>query len=230
MKDRMITTKRLVFRSSSYLVEACVSEVVSSKFQSTTWPGALVLSSWLVANRAEVEKKRVLELCCGTALVGVVAALLGAISVACTDRDDSEMLKNVKRSISLNEGLHTCVLTAAPYDYTNYDNDNDPLRHESFDLIVGADVLYSGENFDDVLFAVAGLLAAAKGSSFLTAYQERSPHRCLAAHLEKYSLVAEVMDYVIEDGAVIELRDGGKEVEVATRTFSSIHLIRISRA
>lgn len=237
-RDDVISTKVLYFRrpgSDGEMLQASVSEVVSPRFQCVTWPGALVFSSWMVANRVEVENKKILELGCGTALVGAMAALLGATLVSCTDRDNPTLLENVRRTvgIALNEETQRNV-TVSAFDYTDYDDNRNPLRNESYDVIVAADLLYSAENFDDILFTIASLLAAAKdpaSCSFLTAYQDRSPHRCLAAHLEKYSLIAEEMQSPdMDKGMVMELTDGGAKVEVATRAFSSIHLMRIRRA
>ena len=62
-------------------MKASVNEIVTSSFTSHTWPSALVLSAYLIQEKQEVCGKRVLELGAGTALVSVVAAMLGAGSV-----------------------------------------------------------------------------------------------------------------------------------------------------
>lgn len=235
--EMFLETKSFSFQRGpeAKVQQAWVSEVVSAGFQNTTWSGALVLGAWLVAHaEEEVKGRRVLELGAGTGLVGVVAALLGAAVVKCTDRDHPSMMNAINRTITLNLSRVGKRMSAAPLDYGLLQSYDEP-----YDLIVGSDLLYSAENFDDILFTVASFLSVNPSCTFVTSYHERSPHRSLAAHLYKFNLEAEVLKSPLlysahssaSDGrAVVVMKGRGEEeVEVDMRTFSSIHLIRIKK-
>jgi len=63
-----------------------------------------------------------------------------------------------------------------------------------YDIILGSDVFYSGEDFEPVLELVAAVIATNPQCIFITAYQERSSARSLAPYLERFGLSAEAMN------------------------------------
>ena len=94
------------------------------------WPAAIALAHE-IASRS-VGAKRVLELGAGTGLPGIVAASLGA-HVVQTDRQEVALYvcrKNAERN-----GVTTIELRAA--DWTTWED------HETYDCILGSDVLYA---------------------------------------------------------------------------------------
>jgi predicted nicotinamide N-methyase len=69
------------------------------------WRGALLLSDLLVARRAELRGKAVLELGCGVGLLGVVLRLAArGATVVVTDRDD-DVLSLARRNLHVNAHL-----------------------------------------------------------------------------------------------------------------------------
>ena len=74
------------------------------------------------------------------------------------------------------------------------------LASTSFDLVLGADVLYSkGRDFDK-LFATVRLLLqrGGHGAAFVTAYQHRSSHRSLEALLHLWWGRPRIASHVIQ--------------------------------
>jgi predicted nicotinamide N-methyase len=208
----------------------------------------LVLSAYLIQEKQEVCGKRVLELGAGTALVSVVAAMLGAKEVLASDRDQPSMIENIQKTIDGNNNAIKRAVKAVPFDYANYDDQG--IVTESFDIVLGSDILYSAEDFDDILYTVSCLLSGSTNPNcrFVTAYHERSAHRSIAAHLAKYNLEAErlvspMLARVHDQGSVTMVRvgtqenekgDGNEEEEeeeeeVGAKSFDSIHLIAVRR-
>ena len=63
------------------------------------------------------------------------------------------------------------------------------MTEEPFDIILGADVLYASEDFEDLFATVYSLLRLRQGSTrFITAYQQRSLHHSLEFLLCKWGL------------------------------------------
>lgn len=96
------------------------------------WPASIALAHEVMARAAELSGKRVLELGAGTGVAGIVAASLGA-SVLQTDRNDV--------------ALHVCAMNVRRNDVKGIEQ---RVAHwesfasdETFDVILGADVLYA---------------------------------------------------------------------------------------
>merc|ERR1712226_461546 len=100
------------------------------------YDGALFLAMWLLENRPCVQDGLVLELGCGTACVGLVAASLGA-EVVCTDRSDTA-LKLAERGAKRN-GLHN--MHFHQWDWSN----PMPPHCKRCKVILAADVVYIDE-------------------------------------------------------------------------------------
>ena len=230
-----MTKRSYVFQHLRTTLKASVSELVDDQTRLFTWPASLVLSAYLVAHRDEVENKKVLELGAGTGLVSVVSGLMGAKGVLATDRDQESTLANLEASIASNgEGLKAAC-SVAGLDWSQSYRLLPVTDEEPFDLILGSDILYSNEDFDDILLTVSKLLELAgptKGR-FITAYQERTIHRSLAAHLEQYRLKAKrlpsPLHRVHEAGSAVMITKEGEEREVEMASFDSIHLLEITR-
>ena len=151
-----------------------------------TWDGGVCLAAFVAADPALVRGKRVLELGAGTGVPSIVSALLGAASCTATERDDARTLGNLRANVAAN---HADVAVTA----CDWHRDAASLLSAGVDVLLGADVLYSSEDFDPVLRTVAAAMAANPSAVFYTTYQERSNRRTLSPHLRKYGLVAEVV-------------------------------------
>ncbi|KAL4217373.1 Methyltransferase-like protein 21A [Mactra antiquata] len=109
------------------------------------WDAAEVLAEYLETNPGIVKDKSVIELGAGTGLVGIVAALLGA-RVTITDRE--EVIDYLRKTVETN--LPTDYLEdtdVVALDWTKDINIDKPL----FDVILGADIVYIEEVFEDLL-------------------------------------------------------------------------------
>ncbi|KAH3708308.1 protein N-lysine methyltransferase METTL21A-like [Dreissena polymorpha] len=109
------------------------------------WDAAEVLSAYLEENPHLVRGRNTIELGAGTGLVGIVAALLGS-HVTITDRE--EVLDFLKETVSQNlpeDLLGRTEIRAL--DWTK-DINNFP---DPFDVILGADIVYIEEVFEDLL-------------------------------------------------------------------------------
>ncbi|MEQ1696794.1 MAG: methyltransferase domain-containing protein [Hyphomicrobiaceae bacterium] len=104
------------------------------------WESAIALAQLLTANPTLAANKSVLELGAGLGLTGVVAASLGA-TVTQTDHDEAA-LASCARTAALN-GITT--ITRHPGDWHTW---TDPNR---YDLILGADITYDGDDHTALL-------------------------------------------------------------------------------
>jgi predicted nicotinamide N-methyase len=104
-----------------------------------TWPAALGLAEYLVLNEG-VDGKRVLELGCGTAAPGIALERAGA-RVVCTDYDPLALAM-----ARYNAGINGCVaLETHLLDWYC------PDLPESFDLLVGSEIVYFEKSFSPLL-------------------------------------------------------------------------------
>jgi predicted nicotinamide N-methyase len=119
------------------------------------WESAIALAQHLTANPALVAGKSVLELGAGLGLTGVVAASLGA-TVTQTDHD-ALALKACARTAALNDAPNITRQTGDWHDW------HDPHR---YDLILGADIAYDGDDHA-ALLAIFNRALAASGTILL---------------------------------------------------------------
>ncbi|XP_074661716.1 protein N-lysine methyltransferase METTL21A-like [Tubulanus polymorphus] len=133
----------------------CKDKVLSVKQKWTelgvagvVWDAATVLSDFLQGKAELVKGKKVLEIGAGTGLVGLYSNVLGA-EVTITDRQ--EVLDHIRNVVKHNE-LDNSRLTVAELDWTK----NYP-EFGTFDVIVGADVIYIESLFQDLLKTLTNL-------------------------------------------------------------------------
>ena len=115
------------------------------------WPSSVALSEWLIQQffPDELAGQRVLEIGCGTGLVGVVAAKLGA-STTFSDLVPIT-LEAVKETCSLNGISHVDTWTL---DWTGKVD-----RPEQFDMVVGSEIFYDSKVLGDIAYVLSQTLA-----------------------------------------------------------------------
>ncbi|XP_040213298.1 protein N-lysine methyltransferase METTL21A [Rana temporaria] len=114
------------------------------------WDAAVVLCMFLETGGINLQGRSMIELGAGTGLVGIVAALLGA-DVTVTDREVAlEFLKtNVHDNLPA-DLLHK--ISVKPLEWgKGLEN------FSTFDVIVGADIIYLEETFQDLLKTILHL-------------------------------------------------------------------------
>ncbi len=59
------------------------------------------------------------------------------------------------------------------------------------DIVIGSDIFYSSENFDDIFTIIAAVFISNPNAVFITTYKERSSKRSLIPYLDLYCMTAE---------------------------------------
>ena len=118
------------------------------------WPGALLLAEHVLGQTWR-EGSRAIEIGCGLGLAGV-AALMAGLQVVFTDYSPA----------ALALASHNAHLNGFDRFETKYLDWQDPAR-ESFDLVLGADVLYESRCLSDVLRVLDRMLGP-KGIALLS--------------------------------------------------------------
>ncbi|KAA0712053.1 Protein N-lysine methyltransferase METTL21A [Triplophysa tibetana] len=110
------------------------------------WDAAVVLCMFLEMGTIDLKGKRAIELGAGTGLVGIVAALLGA-KVTITDRKPAlEFLAaNVQENIPPNQQ------PSAQVSELTWGENLDLYPPGSYELVLGADIVYLEETFPALL-------------------------------------------------------------------------------
>ncbi|KAJ3153664.1 Methyltransferase-like protein 23 [Geranomyces michiganensis] len=197
------TTRRIAFprphvmtglHAAVPLIHITLHELLDQAYGAYLWPSALVLAAWVAHNARLLTSARVLELGCGTALPGLVAAQCGAARVVLTDTATvPEVLANASRSVQANGLSAACIVT--PLEWGDFDAAAAAVLDAGYDFILGADVFYEPSMFESTLVTVARCLRKSTTNAvFVTAYQERSCRRSIAHLLARYGLVAQLVN------------------------------------
>ncbi|KAJ3290244.1 hypothetical protein HK104_006892 [Borealophlyctis nickersoniae] len=233
LSQRTITFPDNSSASPAQPTQVKICEYLSPEHGSHIWPSSLVLASYLFANPSLVRNARILELGCGTAVPGLLSALMGAQRVVLTDLPDSEMVLSAVREAAMLNGVEDRVEVRG-LRWGQFPEDILPagLRilmqrsaaedlawlSEPFDLILGADVFYEPSMFDNLLATVAYVLDRAPANAcFLTAYHERSSRRSIQHLLDKWGLKCgtikrEEYESVLDDLVVERMPDVATEM------------------
>ena len=155
-----------------------------------TWPGGVLLAAFVASRSNEFFGSSCLELGSGTGLPAIVAAKIGAKHCVLTERNDTQILTNLRLMVTTNNVSHCTTVMALDW----HQHDLATLcTMTTVDFILGADVFYSSEDFDPVLSIVETMTRVNPQTIFYTTYQERSSRRTLCPLLDKYGLQAEVI-------------------------------------
>ncbi|KAG2459709.1 protein N-lysine methyltransferase METTL21A [Polypterus senegalus] len=110
------------------------------------WDAAVVLCTYLELGAVELKGMSAIELGAGTGLVGIVATLLGA-NVTITDRKSA--LEFLQTNVKAN--LPPDVQMKARIAELTWGENLECFERGSYDLILGADIVYLEETFQDLL-------------------------------------------------------------------------------
>ncbi|KAK2832916.1 hypothetical protein Q5P01_016805 [Channa striata] len=163
----------------------CVSipEALDPQYGMYVWPCAVVLAQYLWTQRDELRGKTVLELGAGVSLPGVVAARCGAKVILSDSTKTPLCLENCRRSCEAN-GLNDVVVLGLTWGEIS----PDLVLLPKVDVILGSDVFYEPQDFEDVLVTVAFLLRKNPRAQFWTTYQERSADWSIEVLLHRWNL------------------------------------------
>ncbi|XP_024118009.1 methyltransferase-like protein 23 isoform X3 [Oryzias melastigma] len=158
-------------------IYACL-QVLDPQYGMYVWPCAVVLAQFVWTHRAELSGKTVLEIGAGVSLPGVVAARCGARLFLSDSSEKPSCLQNCRRSGEANGLSGVSVLGLSWGEVPP-----DLLLLPELDVVLGSDVFYDPEDFEDVLVTIAFLLRKNPRARFWTTYQRRLVHRGSAAAL-----------------------------------------------
>ncbi|XP_060921450.1 methyltransferase-like protein 23 [Labrus mixtus] len=164
-------------------VSVTIPEVLDPQYGMYVWPCAVVLAQYLWTKREELKDKTVLELGAGVSLPGVLAAKCGAKVILSDNAQTPLCLENCRQSCEANSLQDVEVL-----GLTWGEVSPDLVLLPKLDVILGSDVFYEPQDFEDVLVTVAFLLRRNPSAQFWTTYQERSADWSIEALLHRWKL------------------------------------------
>ncbi|XP_041859916.1 methyltransferase-like protein 23 [Melanotaenia boesemani] len=170
-------------KSTRETLSVSIPEVLDPQYGMYVWPCAVVLAQYAWIHREELRGKTVLELGAGVSLPGVVAARCGADVILSDSSDKPLCLQNCRRSCEAN-GLQDVTVLGLSWG----DVSPDLLLLPRLDIVLGSDVFYDPEDFEDVLVTFVFLLRKNPRAQFWTSYQLRSADWSIEALLHRWKL------------------------------------------
>jgi len=124
-----------------------IREEMCADYGLYVWPSSIFLAAYLHTIREHIAGKNVLEIGAGTGLPGILCAKLGATSVSLTDTGaNSKVLENLRTVSRENKVDDVCKVQELCWGEFSLDT-----LALTPDLLLGADVFYDSEAFEDVL-------------------------------------------------------------------------------
>ena len=183
-----------------------IKELPGAEIGSISWAGGEVLSRYLIQNRGCVAGLRVIELGCGLGVAGLVARLVGAASVTLTDKGSLHDIA------SDNVAANADALNGSVFVRTLDWKDTEAAAANDYDVILGADVVYTDEGSVS-LAKLLDTLMSPRGSArcALIAYKERGAGPAFWAALKSTGLTV---------GSTPLIRENEHTVIAITRTIA----------
>ncbi|KFK38020.1 hypothetical protein AALP_AA3G059700 [Arabis alpina] len=148
-------------------ISVSVIENMKEEYGLFVWPCSVILAEYVWQQRSRFRGATILELGAGTSLPGLVAAKVGANVTLTDDSRKAEVLENMRRVCELNKlNCNVMGLTWGVWDA--------PIVDLRPNIILGADVLYDSNAFDDLFATVSFLLQSSPDAVFITTYHNRS--------------------------------------------------------
>ncbi|KAM6957124.1 histone-arginine methyltransferase METTL23 [Aplochiton taeniatus] len=154
--------------NQSLSLTVSIPEVLDPQYGMYVWPCAVVLAQFVWTQRRGMHQKTVLELGAGVGLPGIVAAKCGANVVLSDSTELPLCLENCRRSCTINSLPDVLVV-----GLTWGEISPDIVLLPPLDLILGSDVFYEPEDFENVIVTISFLLKKNPAAQFWATYQER---------------------------------------------------------
>ena len=149
-------------KSALESVKIKVHEAADEEYGTYAWPSSLLLAQYLAEQHLDYQNRSLLELGCGIALPGLVAAKLGARVVLTDAAAHVKVLQNCKRSCDLNQ-IHCEII---PLSWGSFSSQI--LTMSRPDYLIAADVFYEQDKIDILLSSIVYF-----GAPLLTAFHRR---------------------------------------------------------
>ncbi|XP_028675298.1 methyltransferase-like protein 23 [Erpetoichthys calabaricus] len=160
-----------------------IPEVLDPHYSMYVWPCAVVLAQYVWYHKEHVIGKGILEIGAGVGLPGVVAAKCGAKVILSDSARFPACLENSQRSCEAN-GLSDVVVLGITWGQVS----PELLDLPQLDIVLGSDVFFEPEDFEDVMMTIYFLLKKNPKAQFWATYQERSSDWSIEAILQKWDL------------------------------------------
>ncbi|XP_066560901.1 histone-arginine methyltransferase METTL23 isoform X2 [Amia ocellicauda] len=184
-EDLNIALKEFTFeeeegKSERQALTVSIPEVLDGQYGMYVWPCAVVLAQYVWWHWEELRGKTILEIGAGVSLPGVVAAKCGAQVLLSDSAELPKCLENCQRSCEVN-GLSSIPVLGLTWGRISPNMLLLPTLH----FILGSDVFYEPEDFEDILVTISFFLRKNPQVQFWTTYQERRlVHRSPSAQVE----------------------------------------------
>ncbi|XP_060700508.1 methyltransferase-like protein 23 isoform X1 [Hemiscyllium ocellatum] len=164
-------------------LEVTVPEVPDPQYGMYVWPCAVVLAQYVWFSRNTLRGKTILEIGAGAGLPGIVAAKCGANVILSDSAELPNCLDNCRLSCQINnlEDVPVIGLTWGQIS-------PDLVLLPQIDIILGSDVFYDTEDFENILTTVFYLIRKNPHALFWTTYQERCADWSIESLLYKWNL------------------------------------------
>jgi len=182
------------------------------------WPAARLLSLYLVLNPDTCRSRSVLELGAGAGLAGLVAAKLSADPSRVTLTDNNLLvLELLQRNVDVNFSDETVKPHCCKLCWGDESLDEFSDKYGSYDLILGADVVFWPQAVPLLFQTVHQLLAKQPGARFILSYIDRSSYstRLMFEHARDSNLCWTKQD-LTDDLYQTELREHSLTVDTAS--------------
>lgn len=164
-------------------LEVLVPEVLDPQYGLYIWPSSVVLAQYVWFYKNAVKGKTILEIGAGASLPGIVVAKCGARVILSDCAEFQNCLDNCRQSCQINN------LEDVPVIGLTWGQISPNLVHlPQIDIILGSDVFYEPEDFEDILTTIFYLMQKNPHALFWTTYQERSANWSIEALLYKWNL------------------------------------------
>ncbi|XP_059509726.1 histone-arginine methyltransferase METTL23-like isoform X2 [Stegostoma tigrinum] len=150
-------------------LEVAVPEVLDPQYGMYVWPCAVVLAQYVWFSRNTVRGRTFLEIGAGAGLPGIVAAKCGASVILSDAAEIPNCLDNCRLSCQINK-LEDVPVIGLTWGQIS----PDLVLLPQIDVILGSDVFYDTEDFENILTTIFYLIRKNPRALFWTTYQERS--------------------------------------------------------
>lgn len=166
------------------------------------WESAVLFSRLIIKYKEQFSDKQIIELGAGCGLVGLTCLLYTKCKMLCFSDYQESVLSNLITNINLNKLEHehdknfddikeepNCT-TCYPgrYNLLKLDwRDYEKYKFESYDLIIGSELIYSGGHIEELAKVIRNLLKP-DGRCLITMPEKRSMTKCFLQFLEENEL------------------------------------------
>ena len=170
-----------------------IEDVTEEGGQGSIWSASLVMSEYLHQNQNNYINKSCLELGAGC---GLVSMILNSFDSDVVATEQPSCISYLKRNLELNQHLGINVDCQSLY-WNKYEKESDCRKDEKYDVIVGCDVTYDPNLFEDILISIKNRLKYDDSYALLSHDNDSCPLSKLAE--KNLYVLCEELNFVLEN-------------------------------